>query len=301
MSPLPTLAMRPLVSSRVLYVDLLVSTSTTTTTPSSEGMSVEMRTSWDSPQACATEAILSTTTLLMPLTMSSILLGALAGTPVKYARKGYDLGESERIGWSPFARRFAVHTLRGGHQRVVRLHAFDEKIAGTKLHAHRTGDSFLGRKKQRLDVAADGIQELAFVHQVAIGLRDRLLDALLTAGEHELLELPVGGEQHLGSGRLECNTPLRADDGIAEMNAAADAEGRRERLERLDERHGREAPAIEADRPALFELYYVRLGGTRTGKRVAREYPRVVRDAARGRERLLATDRYPPKATVDGI
>src|SRR6185312_4925477 len=115
MSPLPTLAMRPLVSSRVLYVDLLVSTSTTTTTPSSEGMSVEMRTSCDRPQACATEAILSTTTLLMPLTMSSIL-GALAGAPVKYARQGDDLGEAERIGGRPLARRFAVYALGGGHQ-----------------------------------------------------------------------------------------------------------------------------------------------------------------------------------------
>ena len=45
-----------------------------------------MRTSCDRPQACATEAILSTTTLLMPLTMSRVL-GALAGTPVKYTRR----------------------------------------------------------------------------------------------------------------------------------------------------------------------------------------------------------------------
>ena len=70
MSPFTTFAMRPLVSSRVLYVDLLVSTSTTTTTPSSEGMlSVAMRTSFDRPHACVTEATLSTTTLLIPLTI----------------------------------------------------------------------------------------------------------------------------------------------------------------------------------------------------------------------------------------
>jgi hypothetical protein len=51
----------------------------------------------------------------MPLTMSSIL-GALAGAQVKYARQGDDLGEAERIGGCPLARRFAVHALGGGHQ-----------------------------------------------------------------------------------------------------------------------------------------------------------------------------------------
>src|SRR6185312_11052579 len=117
MSPLPTLAMRPLVSSRVLYVDLLVSTSTTITTPSSEGMSVEMRTSCDRPQACATEAILSTTTLLMPLTMSGFL-GVLAGAPVKYARQGHDLGEAERVRGCPLPGRFAVHAFGGRHEGV---------------------------------------------------------------------------------------------------------------------------------------------------------------------------------------
>src|SRR6185312_15431683 len=98
---------------------LLVSTSTTTTTPSSEGMSVEIRTSCDSPQACVTEAILSTTTLLMPLTMSGLLSRATGhpwrpaprpghpvralvacdepSAPVKYARQGDDLGEAERV------------------------------------------------------------------------------------------------------------------------------------------------------------------------------------------------------------
>src|SRR5882757_9892852 len=59
--------MRPLVSSIVLYVDLLVSTSTATTTPSSAGMSADTRTSCDSPQACVTEATLSTTILRIPL------------------------------------------------------------------------------------------------------------------------------------------------------------------------------------------------------------------------------------------
>ncbi len=58
--------MRPLVSSSVLYVDLLFRISTTSATPSSQGKScVAMRTSWLRPQACAIEAILSTTTVFI--------------------------------------------------------------------------------------------------------------------------------------------------------------------------------------------------------------------------------------------
>ena len=52
--------MRPLVSSSVLYCALSVSISTASTTPSSQGMSVDIRSSCESPQACVTEAILST-------------------------------------------------------------------------------------------------------------------------------------------------------------------------------------------------------------------------------------------------
>src|SRR5579883_2822461 len=280
MSPLPTFAMRPLVSSSVLYVDLLVSTSTTSTTPSSEGMSVEMRTSCERPQACATEAILSTTTLLMPLTMSCIL-GALAGAPVKHARQGHDLRKPERIGGRPLARRLAVHPLGGGHERIGRFDAFDEEIPGLQLHAHRAGHALLGGKEQRLDVPAHRIQELPFVHEIAVGLRDRLLDALLAAREHELLELPMGAEQHFGGGRLECNTPFRADDGIAEMDAPADAERRRKRLQRLDERHGREGAAVEPNGAALLELDDVGLGGPRMGECIPCQHPGLVGDAAR--------------------
>ena len=61
-SPLATFAMRPLVSSSVLYVDLLLRISTTSTTPSSHGMSVvATRSSWPRFSAWVMEAILSTT------------------------------------------------------------------------------------------------------------------------------------------------------------------------------------------------------------------------------------------------
>ena len=115
------------------------------------------------------------------------------------------------------------------------------------------GHPLLRGEKQRLDVAADRIQQLALVHQIAVGLRDRLLDALLAAREHELLELAVRGEQHLGGGRLERHPALRADDGIAKMDAAADAERRGQRLECLDERSTGESgrPSSATGRPCL--------------------------------------------------
>src|SRR5512146_3181729 len=161
-----------------------------------------MRTSCDRPQACAREAILSTTTLLIPLTMSGFLPGALGGAPVKYAGEGDDLGKAQCVRGRPLAGCFAIDALGGGHERVGRLDALDEEVAGTKLDAHLPGHPLLGGEEQGLDVAADGVQELAFVHEIAVGLRDRLLDALLTAREHELFQLPVSGEQYFRRGCL---------------------------------------------------------------------------------------------------
>src|ERR1044071_6003779 len=135
MSPLPTLAMRPLVSSSVLYVDLLVRISTTTTTPSSAGMlSVATRTSLPRPQAWVTEAILSTTTVRISLT---------SRTGMKHARQRNDLRKAERILRRPFAVGFAIHALGHGHQRVRRLDAFDEQTTRPEQHVDLARDARL--------------------------------------------------------------------------------------------------------------------------------------------------------------
>ncbi len=44
---------------------------------------------------------------------------------------------------------------------------------------HGAGDARLRGAEQRLDVAADRIEQLALVHQVAVGAGEGLLDALL--------------------------------------------------------------------------------------------------------------------------
>src|SRR6185437_6274238 len=235
------------------------------TTPSSDGMSGEMRTSCARPHAWVTEAILSTTMVLT----SAVSLR----TPVEYSRERRDLRESERIGRGPLACRFAVHTLRGAHERVRRVDSLDEDAARPQEHVHVARHALLRGDEQRLDVAADRIEELALVHEIAIGLGDELLDALLPAGEHELLELAVRGEEQLGGRRLEGDATLRADDGVAEMDAAADAEGRRSRLERFDQRNGPERAAIERRWSSAQERDGVPFGLARPRERLAREHP----------------------------
>ena len=87
--------------------------------------------------------------------------------------------------------------------------------------------------QQRFDVAAHRIQVLTLVHQVAVGLRHRLLDARLLAGQHQFLQFAMRRQQHVGGGRFEGDPALGTDDGIAQVNAAADAEGAGERFRAL--------------------------------------------------------------------
>ena len=74
---------------------------------------------------------------------------------------------------------------------------------------------------------------LAFVHQVAVRLRDAFLDARLLAGQHQLLQFAMRVQQHFSGGRFEGDPAFGADDGIAQVNAAADAEGTGEGFELL--------------------------------------------------------------------
>src|ERR1700747_1671380 len=112
------------------------------TTPSSAGMSAEMRTSCDRPQAWVTEASLSTMTERI-LTMSALPRRMLAGARVEDARERDDAREAERIRRRPLAGRLTVHAARGGHQRVGRLDPLDEEIPGLELHAHLAGHALL--------------------------------------------------------------------------------------------------------------------------------------------------------------
>src|SRR6185295_11424702 len=141
-------------------------------TPSSAGMlSVATRTSLPKPQACVTDAILSTTTVRISLTSS---------TGMEHARQRNDLRKTQCVLRGPFARGFAVHAARDGHQRMRRFDAFDEQTTGPEQHVDLARDALLRRQEQGLDVPAHGIEQLAFVHPVAIRAGERILDPLLS-------------------------------------------------------------------------------------------------------------------------
>ena len=75
------------------------------------------------------------------------------------------------------------------------------------------------------------------MHQICVGLRHRILDARLPAGEHQLFQFTMGIEQDFGGRCLEGHAALGADDRISQVNAASDAEGTGQGFEFLDDGH----------------------------------------------------------------
>ncbi len=86
------------------------------------------------------------------------------------------------------------------------------------------------------------------------------------AGEHQLLQFAVRHEQRLGGRRLEGDPALGADDGVAEVDAAADAVRGRQGFELLDHFDGRELGIVHADRTTALET-----------NRVPRRRPRLLK------------------------
>jgi hypothetical protein len=101
-----------------------------------------------------------------------------------------------------------------------------------------TAHALLRRDEERLDIATYRIEKLALVYPVAVRASEHFFDTLLTPCENELFELAMRIEEHLGSGRLEGDAPFCADDGVAKVDAATNAERPREGLERFDDVHG---------------------------------------------------------------
>src|SRR5262249_4477253 len=136
------------------------------------------------------------------------------------------------------------------------------------------------------------------VHQISVRCSKHFLDALLARRQHQLLELTMCRQQHLGGGRLERNPTLGPDDGIAEVNAATDAEGSCQALELLDDRDRPKRLAIDARRSAALEAQMVTRGWPRLIESAARQYPGSLRNAAARGQRLLTADRDSPQASI---
>src|SRR5262245_15519591 len=135
-----------------------------------------------------------------------------------------------------------------------RRDAEHEQAAGPQLHANLARHARLRRSEQRLDVAARGVELLALVNELAVDLAHGFLDRRLRAEQRQLLELAVSADQDLGRRSFERDAPLRADDRVAQVNAAADAVARADFLDLLEQCDGIEALTVEGDGHALREL-----------------------------------------------
>ncbi len=142
---------------------------------------------------------------------------------------------------------------------------------------------------------------MTFVHQVAVGLCNEVLDPLLTRSQDELFQLAVRGQQSLGGRRFKCHATLGADDRVTEVNATADSERGGHGLECFDHADGRELFAVKGHRASVLERDHVPLGCPRVGESIAREHPSLIGDAAGRRERLLAADRHAPQSSIDRV
>ena len=97
------------------------------------------------------------------------------------------------------------------------------------------------------------------------------------------------GEQDLGGRRLEGDPALDAEDRVAEVDAAADAERAPQRLDALDERDRVERLAVERDGNAALEG-----DRWRSGARGASKAPRVSTQADSGSGSSESSVSLPP-------
>src|SRR4030095_9194743 len=144
----------------------------------------------------------------------------------------------------PLAGRLAVDAARRVAQREGRGDPFHEYLSRPEEEIDVAGDPLLRRAEQGLDVAAHRIEMLTLVNEIAVDGGDRLLQPQLPAGQHELFELPVRGDQHLGGRGFEGHPAPDAEDGLAEMDPAADAVTPRRLLHRFDQLDRRELLAV---------------------------------------------------------
>src|SRR5688572_23456026 len=87
---------------------------------------------------------------------------------------------------------------------------------------------------------------------VAVKAGQLILPEGLPLGEHELLELAVGADQHQSGARLEADPPLDTQGGLSHVNTVSDSVGRCQIAELADQLRARERPAVQFDREPQF-------------------------------------------------
>ena len=191
----------------------------------------------------------------------------------------------------------AIGRHRWIHEAVRAADAVDPESTLGEAHPGVADHPLLRADDHRLDVPHHRVEGLALVQPIAPELGDVVLPEALPPGQDELLELAVGGDEDLGGARFETDPALDAEDGLAEVDAAADAVGGEPRVECLHELGSGQDRAVEAHRetglPADDEIG--RGGRFHVGRRprvLGRALPRVVGPAAaEGRAPETAVDR----------
>src|SRR5207244_1630480 len=105
-----------------------------------------------------------------------------------------ELAESGGLLARPSPVGLAVGAYFAVEQRVGAAAAFDLDVPFEEPHADIARDGLLAAADQGLDVAHHGVEIEALVEHVAVYVRQMVFPELLLFGEHELLQLLVGGD-----------------------------------------------------------------------------------------------------------
>ena len=118
---------------------------------------------------------------------------------------------------------------------MFRCHAFNKEIARLEHELDGARDTLLRRRQKCLDVLAHKVELFAFVNEVAVDRRETVLDAYLLCAEHQFFEFAMRRDQGDRGGCFKCDPSLRAEHGIAQVYAPADAIAAGERFEIFDQ------------------------------------------------------------------
>ena len=155
--------------------------------------------------------------------------------------------------------------------------------------------------RNALDVARDRVEVERLVDQRRVRRPEDVLPLLLALRQDQLLELAVREQQHGGGRRLEREPALDAEDGVAGVDAPADALRGGAAVQLGDERRAVQSASVECARHASREGHRHSLAArvARVGVRGVR--PAVARNRALGTVQVAAADRRAPEAAVDGV
>ena len=120
---------------------------------------------------------------------------------------------------------FTVAAKPAVHQVMRAFDAVEGKSVGVHGTEYRSADRQLAVFEETFDVAHGWVEHLAFVKPVAIPGGQLFFPMQLPLGEGVFFQQVVRFDDEEGGGGFKAHTAFYADDGIAHMDIASDAEG----------------------------------------------------------------------------